>query len=137
MIAYVDTSVLLRVVLQQANPLAEWRAISRGVSSMLIRIEAQRALDRLRVNSKLTDEEYAAKRLYVRQALDTFQMLPLDEATLDAAAMPAPHTLRTLDALHLTTALRYRRAAAIDTFATHDTALANVARANGFAVIGV
>ena len=36
MIAYVDSSVLLRVALAQPNALPQWRRIDRGVSSALI-----------------------------------------------------------------------------------------------------
>lgn len=136
MIAYVDTSVLLRVVLQQPNALKEWGAITRGVSSILMRVEAQRSLDRLYLAAELNAEEYVAKQTEVRQALETFILTPLDERTLDIAAEPATHRLRTLDTLHLVTALRYRATARIDVFATHDTALATAARASGFAILG-
>src|SRR5205807_2453740 len=44
MIAYVDSSVLLRVALAQPNALPEWRRIDRGVSSALITTESLRTL---------------------------------------------------------------------------------------------
>lgn len=49
MIAYLDSSVLLRVILGQANALREWSAIEGGVVSALVEVECLRTLDRLRV----------------------------------------------------------------------------------------
>lgn len=137
MIAYVDTSVVLRIVLMEPNPLLEWPQISLGITSALIRVEAQRTLDRFYLRGQLTSAEHTSKSANVQRALETFVILPLDDATITAAAQPATHTLRTLDALHLTTAIRYRSVAPIDTFATHDHALATAARAAGFTVLGV
>ena len=45
-------------------------------------------------------------------------------------------SLKTLDALHLATALRQKRQSRLDYFVTGDRALANVARLAGLAVIG-
>ncbi len=49
MIAYVDSSVLLRIVLGQPGALHKWRAIKTAVSSRLAEVECLRALDRLRL----------------------------------------------------------------------------------------
>lgn len=136
MIAYVDTSVLLRIVLVQADPLPEWTQITSGVCSALVRVEAQRTLDRLYLRRLITTDEFDRKRAQVAEAFENVLVLPIDDATITAAAQPATHTLRTLDALHLTTAIRYRAVAPIDAFATHDHALATAARAAGFAVLG-
>jgi len=42
MIAYIDSSVLLRVALGQANALKQWSSVERGVSSALILTESLR-----------------------------------------------------------------------------------------------
>lgn len=137
MIAYVDSSVLLRILLLQRDPLREWTTIQRGVSSALIRVETQRTLDRLRLNGDISADEYAGKRAEARQMLANLAILPLDESTLEAAAAPMNHSLRSLDAIHLATALRFRAAGAVPlVFATHDHALATAARATGFTVLG-
>ena len=54
MIAYLDASVLLRIVLREANLLAEWDAIDLGITSELTRIEAARVVDRLTVLGAMT-----------------------------------------------------------------------------------
>jgi hypothetical protein len=51
-IAYVDSSVVLRVVLGQPGKLAEWKSIVTGVASGLVEVECLRTLDRLRVAGK-------------------------------------------------------------------------------------
>lgn len=62
MIAYVDSSVLLRVALRQPDALAEWRRIEQGISSALTLTECLRTLDRLRLRANLQDREVAARR---------------------------------------------------------------------------
>ena len=51
MIAYVDSSVLLRVVFGEANSLREWKKVTRAVSSQLIVTETLRTLDRVRITT--------------------------------------------------------------------------------------
>lgn len=140
MIAYIDTSVLLRVILEQKESLEEWSAITLGVSSVLLRVEAQRALDRLYLQHEITSDEFARRQNDVREVVARLLLLPLDDATIDFAARPLSPMLRSLDSLHLATAVRYRRTHPEETsitFATHDRALAAAARAHSFPTIGV
>jgi hypothetical protein len=46
LIAYVDSSVLLRVVLSQPDRLREWSSIQQPVTSALTEVECLRTLDR-------------------------------------------------------------------------------------------
>src|SRR5205814_7472650 len=62
MIAYVDSSVLLRVAFAQPNALPQWRRIDRGVSSALLATESLRTLDRARLRAQLPDTEVARRR---------------------------------------------------------------------------
>ena len=62
MIAYVDSSVLLRVVLGQRDALKEWGRVTRGVASALAEVECLRTLDRLRVVERHADEAIAERR---------------------------------------------------------------------------
>ena len=138
MIAYVDTSVLLRVALGQADALPEWRQVDRGVTSALTRVEGLRTLDRLRLRARLADAEVARRRAIILQLLDSLELVEVDSLVLDRAAQPQPTELGTLDAVHLATALLWRET--MDThlvMATHDVDLATAAQAHGFRVVGV
>jgi predicted nucleic acid-binding protein len=134
--AYVDTSVLLRIVLGEARPLREWRTLETAISSELIRVEALRTIDRARVRAKLPDEEVAERRAAVFELLDAFHLVRLDAQIFERAAEPFPTLLGTLDALHLATALLARSQYEDLVLATHDTELATAARAVGFRVLG-
>ena len=134
--AYVDTSVLLRIVLGEARPLKEWTSLKTAVSSQLIRIEALRVIDRARIQLQLPDEDVAERRQAVLETLAGFHIAPLDEVILEHAANPFPTMLRTLDAIHLATAMRIRAQFDELVLATHDNTLDTAARAVGFRVIG-
>jgi len=137
MIAYVDSSVLLRITLGQANALSEWRWIDRGVSSRLIAIESLRTLDRLRLRTRLADGEIARRRATILELIETLELVEIDAPVLDRATQPMPTELGTLDAIHLASALLWRDATGINPLlATHDSALAVAAHAHGFAVLG-
>jgi predicted nucleic acid-binding protein len=137
-IAYVDSSVLLRVALRQKDALAEWRQLQQGVSSALVTVESLRTLDRLRLRARLPDTEVANRRAKILELIASLELVEIDAVVLDRAAQPMPTELGTLDAIHLATALLWQDMARADlTMATHDSALAVAARAHGLRVVGV
>jgi predicted nucleic acid-binding protein len=139
-IAYLDASVLLRIVLREANPLAEWDEIEVGITSDLTRVEAARVIDRLTVLRVLQDEEIAEKYAEVADILQRVDFIELNADVLARASEELPTVLAPLDAIHLASASLYRDAQPDDeppiVLATHDRALANAARALRFRVIG-
>ena len=137
MIAYVDSSVLLRLALGQPNALLEWRQIDRGVSSALISTESLRTLDRLRIRARLSDTEIAGRRATMLSLIDSLELIEIDAIVLGRAAQPMPTELGTLDAIHLASALLWKDATGVaPIMATHDGALGLAAQAHGFPVIG-
>jgi predicted nucleic acid-binding protein len=137
MIAYVDSSVLLRVALGQPNALPEWRDIERGVSSALVTTESLRTLDRVRLRVNLSDIEVARRRATILALIDSLELVEIDNSVLDRAAQPMPTELGTLDAIHLASAILWKDALGVDpVMATHDKALALAAQAHGLKVIG-
>ena len=134
---YVDSSVLLRVVLAQGRPLASWARIDRPVASELIRVECLRRIDRARVSAGLPDEDVAPRRAAILQALRGFSLVPVTTGILERAAEPFPTALGSLDAIHLATALLVRSQFEGLWVATHDTELGLAARAVGFEVEGL
>jgi uncharacterized protein len=100
--------------------LAEWEGC---VSSALLGLEAIRACSRHR-------GEYARD---AREWLSGVSRLPLDDTLLDEAATLGPANLRSLDAIHLATAVSIREE--IGAFVTYDRRLTGAAQASGLPVV--
>lgn len=100
--------------------LAEWDGY---VSSALLAVEAIRACARY-------GPEHEAD---ARSFLEGLALLPIDDAVLGEAASLDPAQLRSLDALHLATALSIRDE--IGAFFTYDQRLADAAGDRGLNVV--
>jgi predicted nucleic acid-binding protein len=138
MIAYVDSSVLLRVALRQPDALPEWPQVERGVSSALVMTESLRTLDRLWLRAQFSDEDVAGRRATILQLIASLELVEIDAVVLDRAAQPMPTELGTLDAIHLATALLWKEESRVDlAMATHDMALGLAAKAHGLLVVGM
>jgi predicted nucleic acid-binding protein len=137
MIAYLDSSVLLRVILRQPDQLHQWDAIDEGVTSAIAEVECLRTMDRLRIQNMLSDAELAARREAVFRLLGEISLVEIEKPILTRASQPFPTPLGTLDAVHLATALLWRERSNDDlVMATHDASLGTAARSLGFTVIG-
>jgi len=135
--AYVDTSVLLRVVLGEPERLKIWPKINTPISSELIRLECMRTIDRGRIRLGLDDRSVAMQRSAVIETIDTLRLISLDRSILDRATEPFPTSLGSLDAIHLASALLAREQFEDLILATHDDELGLAAQAVGFPVQGV
>jgi predicted nucleic acid-binding protein len=138
--AYLDASVVLQIILEQPDPLKEWRSLDLGVSSDLLRVECYRAIERLWHEGTLNDARAELKKAEVAALLRNLDLKPIEPSILVRAAEPFPTYVATLDAIHLATALAYRRTQPEGerpiVFATHDKQLARAAAALHFEVIG-
>jgi hypothetical protein len=85
----------------------------------------------------LEDADVAERRESALSLLDGFHLARIDRQVLARAADPFPTLVRTLDAIHLATALLVRAEHEDMVFATHDAKLGLAARALGFSVIGL
>lgn len=125
MAAYLDTSALIKLVRSEPESPALRAAIfSTGslVSSALLAVEGRRAAARY---GSLAEAR-------TRSALGTVTLLPLDGSTLDSAASLEPPALRSLDALHLATAVGL--GAALGCVYCYDRRLGEAAAAHGLEV---
>ena len=140
MIVYLDSSVLLRIVFREPNPLAEWDRITTGVTSTLTRLEAARTMDRNVVLRTASEEALREKQKAIADILRRLDYIPVEDTVLEQAARPLPVVLGTLDSIQLASAVLYREAQSSVrppiVFATHDRELAIAARAMHFEVIG-
>jgi predicted nucleic acid-binding protein len=133
---FVDSSVLLRVVLGEPHRLRIWPRITSPVASELIRLECLRTIDRARIHLRLEDEDVADRRAATLEAIETLSLVPIGPRILERAAEPFPTVLGSLDAIHLATALMVQDRFEDLSLATHDQELAVAARAVGFRVHG-
>lgn len=123
---YVDTSALVRVILEEPDKKAIQRDLAkfdRSVASRLLRIELRRVGRR---EDALEEAD---------QILDDVMLIPLDDDVLTAAETISPTTVGTLDAIHLATAVRLADAGEVDALMTYDKRLADGAREHGIPVL--
>jgi len=137
MTVYLDTSVPLRVLFHEPNPLKLWAKWDKAYSSSLWRVEALRTVDRPRLSGGLSDREVADLVRDIRIIHETLAIQPLNDSILERASESFPTVVGTLDALHLSTALAIREFEKLDLFLTHDFQLGTAARSVGFDVLGV
>ena len=136
MIAYLDRTALLRIVLREAGALDDLRTYDGPLSSELIAVESARTLDRRRNQGALTIDEAADRTAVVNEWLEAVDLVLLRPPVLSRASEPMPLPVGTLDAIHLATALLWRdRVGPLPQMVTH-AALAAAARAFGFDVRG-
>jgi predicted nucleic acid-binding protein len=103
MIAYLDTSAVLRWLVFQDETLAG--ITGTLTSSELLLIEGSRVLHRMRLARELDDERLAAARTRFLRFGETITIIPLETAVKRRAAAAFPTGIGTLDAIHLASAL--------------------------------
>jgi predicted nucleic acid-binding protein len=136
-IAYLDSSVILRLILNEPDPLREWPDLHHGVTSALTEVEVLRTMDRIRFSAPaLNPQLFAERREAAFRVLEGLETIDITRVVLARAAQPLPTPLGTLDAIHLVSAMGWREQFESLLLATHDLALAAAARACGFKVIG-
>jgi hypothetical protein len=134
---YLDSSTVLRV-LRQPRPLALRGRCERPSISELLGVEERRLLACQRLETLLDDAGVAQAHEDLRAIERSIGRVALTRAVLQRAALPMPTVVKTLDGIHLATALLLRERRNISlTFATHDDQQATAARALGFDFVGV
>lgn len=135
---YIDSSILLRRLRREAAPLRGWGDWERAYTSVLLRVETFRTIDRIRLSGKIDDHGVAEMLSRAQAMLEAITFVPITRPILERAAQSFLTPLGTLDALHLATALRLTEAGGVDLlFMTHDAELALAARTVNFAVEGI
>lgn len=125
---YLDSSAIVKLVAREPETdalVARLRAGPDLVSSALARVEVGRAARRARVPG--------AGLPRVEAVLERIALLRIDEAILEAAAAVDPPDLRSLDAIHLASALSLGEA--LTAVVTYDAQLKGAARTRGIEVL--
>ena len=107
MVGYIDTSVLLRHILLGDSSIKHVLAAEHIISSELLEIESRRVIHRYRIDGELDDDGFlqASKRL--NEVLSGISLLALSTAVKNRAMGAFPVHVKTLDALHLASALGF------------------------------
>ena len=124
MVWYLDKSAFLKLVVAEPESLAvrDWLNENGPVwSSQLLRTEALRAANRLGLDRELVDD-----------ALETVSLILPAVSTFLIAGALEPFNLRSLDALHLATALEL--GGDLDGVVTYDARMASAATAASVAI---
>ena len=136
MIVYLDTSVVLRPLLDQPRKLSIWGQWETAYSSELLGVECRRVIDRLRLEGVFNDKELAETVGQLSQIEKTIRRIRISRSIIHAASQTMPTVVKTLDAFHLTSAVAIRDRRQIELFfVTHDSQQATAARSLGFTCI--
>lgn len=122
---YVDSSAAVKIVIAEveSNALVRWlRPDASLVSSALLRTELLLAVRR----------EDPDRVEHARAALKRFDLHAIDANVLETAGLAVPAHIRSLDAIHLATALRL--ADELEAIVTYDRRMIEGARALGLPV---
>jgi predicted nucleic acid-binding protein len=133
---YLDTSVMLGWLLEGRKELALIPMDSEVASSRLLWIETIRSLDRAVRSRQLSDGDGAFARIAFEQMSQGITRLSLTEAIQDRASQGFPTIIRTLDALHLSSAMAWSAGQEIRTIEiwSFDRQMNLCAQALGFSV---
>jgi hypothetical protein len=130
---YLDSSIVLRVLLDQPRKLSGWGEWEKAYSSELLGVECRRVMDRLRLENALDDETLAQTVEELGKIEKAITRIRLTRPIIQAASKSMPTVVKTMDAFHLVSAVAIRDSRAADLFfATHDSQQATAARALGF-----
>jgi predicted nucleic acid-binding protein len=136
MLAYIDSSVVLRKVFGQPNPTG-MNQMTYGVSSELLQVECLRSADRFRVSNDGSEEDFLKRIDLIYDSVRRLELIRISPEVLSRASQSFPTTLGTLDAIHLATCLIYRERSGQEiTLCSHDLGLKKAAKAMGLQTLG-
>jgi predicted nucleic acid-binding protein len=124
-LAYLDASALVKLVLHEpdSESLHRWYVEARRLATSRIGV-----IETLRASSRRSHDPAHRARI-----VSDLEVLELTPSIADVAAFVGGPALRTLDAIHLATALAM--APDLDAFVTYDERMAEAARTLGLPVV--
>jgi hypothetical protein len=133
---YIDTSAYLCMLLAQAGSerLSEETNGAQLLSSVLLVLEVTRNLVRLARDRHLRPEQYKVAIERLEQDLNLFVLRDLTLDLCQSTTMPAVITPRSLDLVHLRTALWFHAGGKIDRFVTMDASQRQAAKELGLPI---
>lgn len=136
--AYIDSSIILRIVLGEKNAISFPENLGEFAASEILKIECFRTFDRMQRAQYFPEDEIADRYSALHQMIRSLRLIKFSDAISQKACEPFPVILKTLDAIHLASAVLWQQQEQDDVlFFTHDIQLAKCAQAMGFEVLGV
>ncbi len=136
---YVESSALLAWLLDEPAAPTVRAALDDAdlvFTSGLTQVESQRVLVRGGFLGEWTETEIADRRALLAEASTYWSLIPLDEDVLQRASRPFPgEPVRTLDAIHLASALVAREALAGVALLSLDRRVREAGRELGFEIL--
>ena len=135
-IRYIESSALVAALLEgDARAKASIRALGQRVTSAITIAESSRAVLRARLLERITAQQQRAALLAIRRFARRCHIVNVTEAILAAAGRPFPvEPVRTLDAIHLATAVALGESPALVTIVSRDHRVRDNASALGHPV---
>jgi len=134
---YLDTSAYLCILLGEdgGEKLSEETAGAELLSSVLLLLETKRNLVRLARDGTLSPDRYKTCVDRVDHDMALFELRDLTRDLCESNIVPAVATPRSLDLVHLRTALWFHTTARIDRFVTMDSSQEQAAKELGLPVL--
>ena len=134
MVAYLDSSALLGYLILGEITLKHAQKFPRLVSSELLEIECRRVLLRCRMEGRFSDETLIEAVERLEDVLAAIDLLELSGPVKKRSMEAFPIHIKTLDALHLASALQITEEVPAEniTVFSHDLSFNLCARALGF-----
>jgi uncharacterized protein len=136
-VAYIDTSALGRVLLNEPDKVAielVLEEIDEAASSRLLWIELRRLARRYEARAVAAGEPRQILQV-AEELLRPIAAIPLEESLLASTEIIPPASVATLDAIHLATAVHLAEVSPLDLIVTYDRRLAEGAREHGLKVL--
>lgn len=139
--AYFDTSVLVKRYVKEkgSGPTRRLLQRFRFLSSAVAPVEAMSAFSRRRTAGELTPQDFLAIRSRLHKDLAYWELVEVGEQVLrHAEELVQKKNVRTLDALHIASAIMFKTASGLTIpFITSDAKQRDAAQATGLTVIWV
>jgi predicted nucleic acid-binding protein len=137
MIYYLDSSVIMRYLLQHSGFIRISDLEGKFITSELTFLECRRTLIRYRLNSEIKDQDLVDLFEDLNEFISYIDLIGVNSKLLNDASQNWGVTLGSLDSIHLATALYYKNQTNETlTLLTHDKALSMAARLLGIMVEG-
>lgn len=136
MVAYLDSSVLLRYILLGDSGLKQVFESDMVISSELLEIECRRVLHRYRLQGNLDDDGFVEALKRLDKVLEGVSIILLSQKVKKRSTETFPVVIKTLDALHLASAIIFQAARPDEILQifSYDIGMNRCARAIGFQV---